>query len=190
MDKTISRFFFFRGHFIPGVLHFLKCWCFLLIRISLKTARLAATLSSLCRDRFGVHCHPSLEALPVVRRVSRVHVSCVMRCNAMLPPPQKKKLAAAPNSVGAAFEFSDASSSPSKRSFFFFFFVHVFISPVYCSKCWCFAQILCYLFLWNCTARHNSCLPCAERQVCLRYSIIQVWARVPCLMRACAVCSA
>ena len=36
------------------------------IRISLKTARLASTQGSLCRDRFGVHYHPSLGVLRAV----------------------------------------------------------------------------------------------------------------------------
>ena len=47
--------------------------------MSLKTARLAVTLGSLCRDRFGVHYHPSLDALRAVCRVARMHVPCVMR---------------------------------------------------------------------------------------------------------------
>ena len=59
-------------------LFFQKC-CFLLINISLKTARHATTLGSLYRDRIGVHHHPSLGALCAVCRVSRVHVPCVMR---------------------------------------------------------------------------------------------------------------
>ena len=33
----------------------------------------------LCRDRFGVHYHPSLDALRAVCRVARMHVPCVMR---------------------------------------------------------------------------------------------------------------
>ena len=49
--------------------------------MSLKTARLAVTLGSLCRDRFGVHYHPSLDALRAVCRVARVHVP---PCNAIL----------------------------------------------------------------------------------------------------------
>ena len=52
---------------------------FLLIRTLSKTARLATTLGSPYRDRFGVHGHPSIGALRAVRRVSRVPVRCVMR---------------------------------------------------------------------------------------------------------------
>ena len=83
VDKTISRVFFFERFLVPStILHFSKCWCFLLIRISLKTARLVTILGLLCRDRFGVHYHPSLGALRAVCRVSRAHVCTV--CNARL----------------------------------------------------------------------------------------------------------
>ena len=58
VDKTISREFCVRRCF---VFRPFKCWCaFLIIRISLKTARHAVTLGFLCRDRVGVHYHPSL----------------------------------------------------------------------------------------------------------------------------------
>ena len=65
------------------ILCFFECWCFLLTRISLKTAGFAATLGSLCRDRLGVHHHLGRAAcrVPCVTRgcaVSRVDVQCVM----------------------------------------------------------------------------------------------------------------
>ena len=47
-----------------------------------------------------------------------------------------------------------------------------------------------YEYLWNCTARHNSCFPCAGTGLRVGYIIIPVWARVPCVTRACAVSSA
>ena len=88
----------------------------------MKTARLAITLGSLCRDRFGAHYHPILDALRAVCRVSRVHVPCVTRecavCSTILFL-EKEKQAASPNSLGATldFEFEDASSRLGKRSF-------------------------------------------------------------------------
>ena len=118
VDKTSSRGFILRHYFLPVILHFSKCWCFLLIRISLKTARHATTLGFQWRDRCGVHDRPSLGALRAVCRVSRVHVPCVMRC---FPPPPKKKGAAGPNGLGEPFE--DASLSPGKR---FLFFPHLY----------------------------------------------------------------
>ena len=52
----------------------------LIIHASLKTARYAATLGFLCRDRFGVHSHPRLGALRAVCHVPRVQcVPCVMQ---------------------------------------------------------------------------------------------------------------
>ena len=66
---------------------------FLLIRISLKTARLAKTLGSLCRDRLGVHYHPTLGALGAVCRASRVHVPFVMRYQVHFFSKKKKEAA-------------------------------------------------------------------------------------------------
>ena len=71
-EKTISWEVFLRRCFVAGIFFFSyqvsyyfprNIGCFLLTRISLKMARLATTLGSLCRDRFGVHYHPSLSAL-------------------------------------------------------------------------------------------------------------------------------
>ena len=57
-EDDFPGFLFEALFFIP---YFSKCWCFSLIRmVSLKTARLATTLGSLCKDRFGVHYPPSL----------------------------------------------------------------------------------------------------------------------------------
>ena len=84
VDKAISRvfFFFLRRYVVPGIPHFSKCWCFVIIHISWKTAPLLPQLyenDSLCRDSFGVHYHPSLVALRILCRVSHLHVPCVMR---------------------------------------------------------------------------------------------------------------
>lgn len=67
---------------------FSKFCFFLLIRTgtSLKTAQISVAFGSLCRDRFGVHYHPSLGPPRAVCRVSRVHV--------------QQKQAAGPNSLG------------------------------------------------------------------------------------------
>ena len=137
VDKTISRVCILRRYLVHGIiLHFSECWCVLLIRISLKTAQLATTLGSLCKDRFGVHDHPSLGALRVVCRVSRAHVPCVMRCFLQTknrPPVQIAWV--------QRFGFEDASSRAQAsvpfffRSPFFSFFPLVF-------NCIFFAQIL------------------------------------------------
>ena len=88
--------FYLRHCFVPSI--FRKKMSFLLIRTSSKTARLATTLGSLCRERFGVHYHPRLGALRVVYRVSRV--ACAT-CNAIFFLKKKKKQAAVPNSAWA-----------------------------------------------------------------------------------------
>ena len=161
VDKTISRVFFFERFLVPGtILHFSKCWCFLLIRISLKTARLVTILGLLCRDRFGVHYHPSLGALRAVCRVSRMHVPRVMPC---FFSPKKENRPPVQIAWVQLFEFEDASSSPGKRSFFFF--VCLFsLFPICFTDVGVFFQnvaLLICISLWNCTVRHNSCLPCA-----------------------------
>lgn len=57
---------------------FFQMLCFLLPRISLKTAPFGKTLGFLCRDSFGVYYHPSLGRLRAVCRVSRMHAPCLM----------------------------------------------------------------------------------------------------------------
>ena len=39
------------------------------------------------------------------------------------------------------------------------------------------------IYLWNCSARHNSFLPCLG--TVLRYIILHVWARVPTVTHTC-----
>ena len=80
VDKTTS-WVSFRGvllhHRYPPFVEMLSV--FLPIRISLKAARLATILRSLCRDRFGVRYPPCLGALRAVCRVSRAHVcTCLL----------------------------------------------------------------------------------------------------------------
>ena len=60
------------------VIRGVKCWCFFLIRISLKNAPFATSLGSLWRRTFRVYYHSSLSALRAMRRALRVHAPCVM----------------------------------------------------------------------------------------------------------------
>ena len=73
--------------------------------ISLHTARLAVTLGSLYRDRFGVHYHPSLGALRAVRRVCHAceHVPCAMRY--FLLSKKKNRPPAGRNCLGQTFAY-------------------------------------------------------------------------------------
>ena len=61
------------------------------LRISVMTARLAVTLGSLCRDRFGLHYHPRLGSLRAACRVSCVTRACAM-CNGILFSKEKTGL--------------------------------------------------------------------------------------------------
>ena len=75
----------------------------------------------------------------------------------------------------------------SRQAFLFFFSppFDFFSLGAFCSDI-----VRIYVPLWKCTTLHNSCLPCAEGQVWVWYSIMQVWARVPCFTRARAVYTA
>ena len=66
------------------------------------------------------------------------------------------------------------------RLFFFFLFLSfLFFVHVFCSNT--ILRSTCVLvFLWNCTARHNSAVPV---QAGLRYIIIEAWARASCVTR-------
>ena len=160
-----------------------------LVRISLKTARLAITLSS----RFGVHYHPSLGALRAVCRVSRVHVPCVIRC---LPPPAHKAKPAGPNNLGATSSLRTRVRAPASVPFLLLFVRLYFsvLSIVFYMLVF-FARILySYVLMYFGISfeLHGSLqlLPSLCRDIFHRgYSIIQVWARVPCVTRAFAVYS-
>ena len=95
-------------------------WSFLLTRTSLKMARLATTLISLCMDRFGVHYHPSPGPL---RRVPCV-TCAYAECNAMLFSWNKifNNRPPVPIAWVQHFLFEDASSSPGKRFIILFSF--------------------------------------------------------------------
>ena len=120
VDKTISRVFLLRRYFVPGILPFSKCWSFLLIRISLKTA-------PLCHRR-GIHYHPSLAALRAVRRASGLCV-CRVQCDAVCLNTKKKKQAAGPTtSMGATSSWWTRVRAPSCVLFTFFSFAFFFFS--------------------------------------------------------------
>ena len=124
-----------------------KCWCFL------SLGRLATTLGSLCRDRFGVQHHPSLGVLRAVCRVSRVHVPCVMRCF-FSRKNKKQKQAADPNSLGGTFSLRTRVGAPASVPFSFFFsFAFFFFSQLFLIlNVRVFFLIFLYVFvsLWNC----------------------------------------
>ena len=98
-------------------------------KFSMKTARLATTLGSLCRDWFGVHYHPISGALRAVCRASRVHVPCAMRY--FYSSIKREKQAAGRNSlVYATLRLRTRVRAPACVPFFFFFpvcFVHVLV---------------------------------------------------------------
>ena len=68
-DKTISRVSLLGVilYQVPSIFRSVDVFCSYLF--CLKTARLATTPGSLCRDRFGVQYHPRLGALRAVCRV-------------------------------------------------------------------------------------------------------------------------
>ena len=92
------------------------------IRVSLKTARLATTLGSLCRDWFGVHCHPSLGALRAVCRESGC--MCRVECDTFF---LKKKEAAGPNCLGATLSLRTRVRASGKRFSLPFSFACLFL---------------------------------------------------------------
>ena len=128
VDKTISRAIM-RRYLVPGtnILHFSECLCFLLIRISLKTetARLATTLGSLCRARFGVHF---IEVCARCVPCAVCHACMYRVCNAMLFffPPLKQQPAGR-NCLGATFELrTRIRAVASVPLFALFSFSHLF----------------------------------------------------------------
>ena len=166
--------------------------------ISLKTARLAVTLGSLCRDRFEyiiiqvwAHC--------VQCTVSHARL-CRVECDTFFliqRTGRRSKL------LGCNFELEDASSSPGKHFFFCFFLVRLFFAfhllpfpplPRLFFKCWCFS-LKYYMIPVRVsyhvigTARLSpqlAGLPCAGTGLRYVYSR-QVGARVPFVTCACAL---
>ena len=101
VGKTISRGFFLRRSLVPGIIPHFSFFAHTYVPgISLKTARLATTLGSPCRDRqvWGTLSSKLGRAACCVPCVTRAHTVC-MRC---FPNPQtKQQQAAGPNSSGA-----------------------------------------------------------------------------------------
>ena len=91
-------------------------------KFSIKTARLATTLGSLCRDWFGVHCHPSLGALRAVCRESGC--MCRVECDTFF---LKKKEAAGPNCLGATLSLRTRVRASGKRFSLPFSFACLFL---------------------------------------------------------------
>ena len=129
---TIFRFFSVRRFFSPFFFFFNvpgKCFCSC-IRISLKTARLAITLGSLCKDRFwgtssSKFGRPACRA-PCVTRTRAV-------CNAILFPRSKTKQNRPPVQIvclGATLSLRTRARNPASPPFLFF-------------QCWCFS-LKCY----------------------------------------------
>ena len=97
--------------------------------------------------------------------------------------------------MGETLRFEGVSSSPGKRSFFFFFLGRGASSfpPFVFQLLVCFAQVL-YVFMYilgtALLATTLLAFPVQYAGTGLRYIGIQVWARVPCVTRECAVCGA
>ena len=144
----------------------------MLVRISLKTARLAVTLRPLCRERFGVRYNPSLGSLRAVCRVSRVHMPCVMRSLS-----KNKKQAAGPSCLGATLSLRTRVRAPASFAFFCFFFPHFLnIMLMFFAQIWYDAYML-----------HGSYSLCRDRFEVYHH---QVGARVPFVTSACALWNA
>ena len=187
VDKTISRVLFLRCYFVPGtrgILHFSKrfrnvgVFCSYL---SLKTARLATTLGSLCAGT-SLGCTLSSKFGREACRVSRAHVPCVMRCFCL----KKKK---PPVQIGATLSLRTWVRAPASIFVIAFFFLlfHLFL------RAGNFAQALYQVgtYLGISWELHGSpqLLPCLFRDRCEVYLVLS-WARVPCVACACAVRSA
>ena len=97
----ISRVFYVRRYFVSSV--FRNVGVFRSSNpntpgISSTMSRHAITLGSQCRDRFGVHCHPSLGALRAVWQACMCRVLCD---TFFLKKKKKKNMPMVQKSLGA-----------------------------------------------------------------------------------------
>ena len=143
VDQTISRIFLLKCYFVPGILHFSKCLCFLLMRISIKTTRIVPILGFLCRDKFGVHYHLSMGALRAVCHACM----CDMGWDAFFL--NKKKQAAGPNSFQCNLQLRREFEPREAFPFLFFrlpFFCFFPICLIYVGVFSQIRYVLMYLF--------------------------------------------